>query len=68
MQKVEPTGLARLEWYLAKLVSIMKNAWGDPGTWPKELIGYEEPQQSAEQILAAFEQFERQFNGDDFQS
>ena len=63
MQKIEPTGQLRLEWYFAKLITAMEVGLcgSKDNDWRNRLIGYEQPEQTMEQMLATLNRFEQQF-------
>ena len=68
MQKLEPTGQARLEHYLARIVSVLKaGLLGYDEDWRENLIGWEPTVATDEQILQAFSNLDRRLgkNGDD---
>ena len=51
MNRIEPTGSERLEWYLARILGALQ---GD-ADWRLNLIGYEPPDQSEEEALRILE-------------
>ena len=66
MEKLEPVGFVRLEWYLARLIALLKTVHGKKQyKWPEELIGYRNQvkKQTAEQALATLERMEARVNG-----
>ncbi len=54
--KIEPTGMIRLEWYLARILATMKNAFSKSKVnWGDELIQFkgETVEQTEDQIYKA---------------
>lgn len=62
MNRIEPTGMVRIEWYLARLTKAVLSALGgDLKDWQEFLIKYQEPEkeQTPEESLAQWEAFEK---------
>ena len=53
MQRIEPTGSVRLEWYLARILAVLKTGIGGTDKdFLEQLVGYEEEEQTPEAALA----------------
>lgn len=59
MQRIEPTGAVRMEWYLCRiLAALLSSGFGgsDKG-FEKLIIGYEEREQTLEEALREMNRF-----------